>query len=133
MLILKCVLFSVMLLIASIRDIQTRIIPDYYHTIILLIGFIDFRPQFSAEGLLLSLLFLVAAIATKEKGVGGADVKFVAATGFVLGFNAVTTAVIIGLSLLLIIYLVRKGWSSIDIQYPILPFLSIGCFVGIFL
>lgn len=132
MLILKYSLFFMMLLLISIRDIMTRVIPNYYHVAIMLIGLIDFHPLFSLTGMLAALLFLIAAVITNGKWIGGADVKFMATAGFVMGWYKATTASIIGLSLLVLYVAIRCGIQKMA-SYPLLPFLSIGCAVKMFI
>lgn len=132
MLILKYALFSALLILVSIRDVKTRIIPDYYHVSILSIGLIDFKPLFSLVGMFAVLPFLITAITTKGHGIGGADIKFMAASGFVLGFNSAIATAAIGLTLF-VLYVAGKGGLNTKASYPMLPFLSAGCIAGMFL
>ncbi len=52
LLVIKGFLFTEILLVASYFDIKTRIIPDWIHVLIILVGFIEFDPIKSIVGLI---------------------------------------------------------------------------------
>ncbi|PKM53999.1 MAG: prepilin peptidase [Firmicutes bacterium HGW-Firmicutes-5] len=86
--VIKSFLFSEILLIASYYDIRTRIIPDWIHLLILLVGLIEFDPVKSFVGLVVAPLpFLIMALA-KEGSIGGGDVKLIGTMGFVFGLES---------------------------------------------
>ena len=85
------------------------------------------RPE-GLLGLIPALLFLAAAV---KGGIGGGDVKLVAACGLVLGLPDALMGTILGLLLQLLFHLGalcvlplfrRQVWSA----YPMAPFLAIG-------
>ena len=132
MLIIKDDLFMMLLILVSIRDIKTRIIPDYYHVAILVTGFIDFKPLFSLAGILAALPFFIAAVITKGKGIGGADIKFMAAAGFAQGFDAAIAAAVIGLVSFVLFAIINNGFRKKG-SFPMIPFLAFGFMIRMFI
>lgn len=126
-------LFSVLLIAASVFDLNRRIIPDFLCCLIFLTGLLTFTPV-KLLGILSALPLLAAAL-IKEGGMGGGDIKLTAASGFVLGLPIGCAGLMIGLSSVLVWYLVRKGickWKQVPVQapeiqtVPLAPFLSLG-------
>ena len=131
LIIIKGLIFAGALIFASYRDIKTRKIPDTVHIIIALAGFINFNPINSIAGLLLVPLPLLI-IALKFEGVGGGDVKLMAACGFFLGLYGGLVASFIGFMMATIINLVYYKIKHIDKKTPfaLAPYLSIGCLIA---
>lgn len=132
----SAMLFSYLLIVASVWDIQKRIIPDTLCLAIAAVGLLTFQPT-KLLGLLLGLPFFIAAL-VKEGGMGGGDIKLTAASGFVLGLPTTCAGTIIGLSTLFLWYIairvvcrVKKISTPLKIQtaIPLAPFLSVG-FIG---
>jgi len=121
--------FFTLLLAASVTDIKKRIIPDSVCIAIALTGLIGFQPvQFL--GLLTALPFLLAAVLCG--GMGGGDIKLMAAAGIVLGMGGGIAATVIGLTAMLLFYAVYKAITKArgrecSKAFPLAPFLSIGC------
>lgn len=127
------VLFSCLLLAASVWDIRKRIIPDTICLAIAVVGLLTFHPA-KLLGMLLGLPFLIAALA-KEGGMGGGDVKYVAACGFVLGFYTGSVGLVIGLLAALMWHIIarivhKREQGAVETvktpSLPLAPFLSIG-------
>jgi leader peptidase (prepilin peptidase)/N-methyltransferase len=125
MLWIKHCLLIIFLIAVSIKDIKTREIPDYYHIAISSLGFINFSPFFSVYGLFCVMPFLVVALLKNGEGIGGADIKFMMAIGFVLGFSRGLMAGIIGL-VVFILFCIIKDFRKEKMSYPMIPFLAIG-------
>lgn len=128
-------IFIVLLLAASLIDIRKRIIPDILCLAIALTGFILFEPV-KLLGILVALPLLLAALLWG--GMGGGDIKFMAAAGIVLGIRGGMTAMVMGLAALLLFYafhaIVQKlRGRECPKAYPLAPFLSIGCIVIYFM
>lgn len=126
---LQGVLFIALLLVASVFDIKKRIIPDKISIVIALTGLICFEPV-RLLGCLSALPLLLAALICG--GMGGGDIKLMAASGIVLGINGGMAAMIIGLTAMLLFYAayviiqrLRKGERQR--AFPLAPFLSVGC------
>ncbi len=79
----------------------------------------------SVSGFLLLLYFL-----TKGRGIGGGDIKLMAAAGLFLGWKNVILAFVIGCVLGSIIHLVRMRISKADHVLAFGPYLSVGIFIA---
>lgn len=127
--------FAVLLLAASVFDIRRKIIPDSICLGIAMTGLLAFEPMRLA-GLLASALFFLAALALG--GMGGGDIKLMAAAGLVLGFSKSMAAAVIGLTALLVFHagdIISQKLCGRDApkSYPLAPFLSLGCLAAYFL
>lgn len=129
--ILQGVLFSFMLVIASYTDIKKREIPNEICVFIALTGLLRFSFG-NLLGLFVGLPFLVAAM-FKENSIGGGDIKFTAAVGIVLGFWRGIYGLVIGLTLLVLFYIIliiiakiRRKQVARNLSMPLAPFLGIG-------
>jgi prepilin signal peptidase PulO-like enzyme (type II secretory pathway) len=69
--------------------------------------------------------FLVVALLKNSEGIGGADIKFMMAIGFILGFSRGLMAGIIGL-VVFILFCIIKDFRKEKMSYPMIPFLAIG-------
>ena len=135
--ILQGVLFSSLLLVASYTDIKRREIPDTVCVLLVLTGFLKFSFQ-NLLGIFVALPFLIAAM-FKEKSIGGGDIKLTATVGFVLGFWKGIYGLIIGLTLLILFYImvrissiIRKKQVAKNLSMPLAPFLGIGFLIMYF-
>jgi len=134
------VLFSFLLIAASVWDIRKRIIPDSVCILIALTGLIGFSPV-NFLGILAALPFLTAALC-KPDSIGGGDIKFTAAAGFVIGFWRCVVGLILGLLGLtasLIFYILNQAIRKLkklepqrasQASLPMAPFLSLGFLVA---
>lgn len=132
----QVVLFSFLLIAASVWDLRKRIIPDRICILIALTGLIDFSPV-RLLGVLVAFPMLTAALC-KPEGIGGGDIKLTAAAGIVLGFWGCTAGLIFGLAASLLFYLlvqtVRRlrrleSQKASQAALPMAPFLSLGFFI----
>lgn len=129
----QAVLFSFLLMAASVWDLRKRTIPDSICILIALTGLIEFSPV-RFLGILAALPLLIAALC-KTDGIGGGDIKLTAAAGIVLGFWGCTAGLIFGLTASLLFYLsdqtIRrlrrmKPQRASQASLPMVPFLSLG-------
>ncbi|EQK76134.1 type IV leader peptidase family protein [Clostridioides difficile CD113] len=96
--------------------------------LIVLTAAISFRPE-QLWGIFSALPFLLAAVFCG--GMGGGDIKLMAAAGLVLGLPAGIFATILGLSLVLVYSVFLKICKKTQvIAVPLVPFLSAGCAAG---
>ncbi len=131
------ILFSVLIVVTFI-DMEHKIIPNKLIAIILIWAVIwqVFYPQIElykaiAGALLGGGILLFSAIISKG-GMGGGDIKFMAATGFFLGISTTALALflafligsIVGIGLMVLRIKGRKD------PIPFGPFLSIGVFIA---
>lgn len=135
---LQTVLFSFLLMAASVWDFRKRIIPDSICILIVLTGLIDFSPV-KLLGILAALPLLIAALC-KPGSIGGGDIKLTAAAGVVLGFWGCMTGLILGLMASLVFYLAAQAirrlrklepQKAAQASLPMAPFLSL-CFLAVF-
>ncbi|NPV89720.1 MAG: prepilin peptidase [Firmicutes bacterium] len=134
-LLLKSGLFIVLLLTASLIDIKKRIIPDTLCLVIALTGCILFEPV-KLWGVLIAVPLLLAALLWG--GMGGGDIKLMAAGGMVLGIREGMAAMVMGLAALLLFHAVyfivqKLRGRECPEAYPLAPFLSIGCIAVYFM
>jgi leader peptidase (prepilin peptidase)/N-methyltransferase len=136
--ILQGVLFFSLLLAASYTDIKRREIPDTVCVLLVLTGFLEFTYP-NLLGIFVALPFLIAAM-LKEKSIGGGDIKLTDAVGFVLGFWKGIYGLIIGLTLLILFYImlrissiIRKKQVAKNLSMPLAPFLGIGFLIMYFI
>ncbi|MDF2923905.1 MAG: hypothetical protein K0R57_2819 [Paenibacillaceae bacterium] len=132
-LILQGVLFTALLLYASICDLKTRQIPNHLSLLIGIVGLIHGSLILACVGLLITgLPYLMAAVLSQGK-IGGGDIKLMAACGFVLGPVHGTLQSIVSLTLVLLFAIgigFRSGLQTAkQTALPLAPFLSVG---GIF-
>jgi leader peptidase (prepilin peptidase)/N-methyltransferase len=132
---LQAVFFITFLLTASVYDLKTRMIPDWLNLLIALTALLVFEPE-NLCGILTGLPFLIAAVFCG--GMGGGDIKLMAAVGLVLGLPGGIMATILGLSAVLCFYgaarifgYLRKKQASKCL--PLAPFLSAGCIAAYFI
>jgi prepilin signal peptidase PulO-like enzyme (type II secretory pathway) len=133
--------------VAAVLDLKTKIIPNSFVLAMIAAWVLAMMPKlfldieetipilinsslgFVAGGGLFLLLYLIS-----RKGLGGGDVKFMAATGLFLGLTGVLSAMLygsvlaglIGLVLLLLKKIGRKD------AIPLAPFLYAGILISVF-
>src|SRR5690625_1824868 len=126
--ILQGVLFSFLLLAASYTDVKRREIPDTVCVLLALTGLLKFS-YINLLGIFAALPFLIAAV-WKENSIGGGDIKLTASVGIVLGFWKGIYGLIIGLTLLILFYIMLRITAVIrgqqvarNLSMPLAPFL----------
>lgn len=127
-------LFAALLILASVRDLKTREIPDRIPVLLLCTGLIGIHPLDSCVGLVLTGLpyFLAAVLVRRENGIGGGDWRLMAACGFVLGVRGGLLQSVLSLTLTILAgctaaIALKKPIKKI--QLPLAPFFCAG---GIF-
>lgn len=128
--------FTVLLAAASFWDIRKRTIPDILCLFIALTGLLTFEPK-KLWGVLAAVPLLIAAWIWKG-GMGGGDIKLMAAAGFVLGLRPSMTAMVVGFAVLALFYgvyaIIQKlRGRDMPRAYPLAPFLSLGCLMVYFI
>ena len=133
--VLQAVFFVALLCVASVIDLKHRIIPDWMNLMIASISLLCFSPE-QLLGILIALPFLLAAVSFG--GMGGGDIKLMAACGLVLGLPKGMSAAMAGLSLLLLYVAIYRIVCKVQRQeakqaFPLAPFLSVGCLLTYFI
>jgi leader peptidase (prepilin peptidase)/N-methyltransferase len=131
----QTVIYALLLCAASVTDLTKRIVPNWLCLGIAGISVIGFTPV-KLLGILIALPFLLAAVFLG--GVGGGDIKLMAACGLVLGLPKGLLAAMAGLSLLLIYVVIYRIVCKVQRRgakkaFPLAPFLSAGCLLAYFI
>ena len=127
---LKGILLTDAFLFASVSDFRIRKVPDWVSIVVAALGLISVSGSKllwnAVAGAAAFGFFFLAAIISKNK-IGGADVKFIAASMFVCGFLEGLAGLILGLLLSVVGTLIRnKRTKSKDKTMPMLPYLAVG-------
>lgn len=131
--VLRAALFLALLFAASLTDCRRRTIPNAICVLIAAAGLISFSPA-RLFGPLAAVPFFLGAL-WNENGMGGGDIKLVAASGLVLGFFGCLWGSMTGLALAILWHgaaaLYRKCRKEPSVPMgraalPLAPFLSVG-------
>ena len=124
---IKGLLFAELITLAGYIDAKTHEIPDILPALIFAVGFIELEPAKAISGFFaVSLPFYIMARITDGKAVGGGDIKYIAAAGFVLEFPGIVGGTLLGIAAFLIAYpALRREKKQ---YYAMAPWLGIGCF-----
>lgn len=134
---LYCLLFSALLAL-SVIDFRTFEIPVGFNIFILILGLVRVATDYKnwllyLIGLVSVSLFLFAIFAiTKGRGIGGGDVKLMAATGLLLGWKLNLLGFVMGCILGSIIHLIRMRVSKEGRTLAMGPYLSLGVVLTVF-
>lgn len=135
---LQGTLLCLTLLYASAADIRTREVPDCLSVIIAVAALIGRTPAELPCMLLAAVAVTIpqlAAAVMKPGSYGGADIKIMAASAFLLGLSRGLAAIIMGLLLALICTaIVRKlRKQAMGASFALAPYLSAGILLAYFL
>ncbi len=134
--ILYCLAFSTLLTL-SIIDMRTMEIPLGCNVLLLTVGLIHLAIDYTnwlqyVIGLLsVSLFLLFIYYATNGRGIGGGDVKLMAACGLLLGWKLIILAFVLGCVLGAVIHLIRMRASGAEHVLAMGPYLSLGIALSI--
>ncbi|BCJ99984.1 prepilin peptidase [Anaerocolumna chitinilytica] len=133
--IIYCLMTSA-LLVLSIIDFRTYEIPFGINVFIGILGLIrmgldwtdwvNYVLGFCTVSLFLLLLYFL----TKGRGIGGGDIKLMAAAGLVLGWKLILLAFIFGCLLGSVLHVIRMKVSKADRVLAFGPYLAMGIFVN---
>lgn len=124
--VIKGLIFALLLIVAAYSDAKTQEIPDFIPILILLDGLIFIQPIPTAIGFFAVSLPLLLVAKITGGGVGGGDIKLMAACGFFLGPEGAVIGTIIGMVSFLIVYSIFYGKKKK--MYAMAPYFGIGCF-----
>lgn len=132
---LQAAFFVSLLCAASVMDLTKRIVPNWICLGIASGSIIGFTPV-KLLGFFIALPFLLAAVFFG--GMGGGDIKLMAAYGLVLGLPRGLFAAVAGLSLLLLFAAIYRIVCRVQRReakktFPLAPFLSAGCLLAYFI
>lgn len=133
------------LLVLSVIDFRTNTIPAGINIFIMVMGLAAvllkyFWYERSTDVVLdhaigffvVSLFLLLIFYATRGRGIGGGDIKLMAAAGLLLGWELVIMAFFMGCILAAIIHPVRMRVSNVSRVLAFGPYLSVGIVLALF-
>ena len=128
-------LTGMILLAISLYDCDNMIIKDSYLLILLVMTLFMIRKEYMYEHLVGALMVSVplGLMAVITKGFGYGDVKLMAVGGFLLGWERILLAFMVGCISAGIygLYLIFVKKASVRTKIPFGPFLSLGIFVSL--
>lgn len=131
-----CCLCTSALLSLSVIDARTREIPVGFNIFIFILGLVRLLTDlshwsqyvigfFAVSGFLFLLILI-----TKGKGMGGGDMKLMAATGLLLGWKLNILAFLLGCVLASVIHLTMMAIKKADRYMSFGPYLSAGIYIA---
>ena len=134
---LKGLMLFFIYLYASVCDIRTRNVADAVSVCLILLGFVGTKAVswiFGTAAALVVFLFMLGCVVFSGNKIGGADVKFIPASVFVLGISKGIAGLIAGLLFAVIGTALRnKIRKTKDKTLPLIPYLSAGFFISYFI
>ena len=133
---LVCLLVSA-LLVLSVIDFHTFEIPFGCNVFILTLGLIrlalDYQNwlQYVIGLVVVSGFLYVIYLATKGRGIGGGDVKLMAACGLFLGWKLIILALILGCVIGSVIHVARMKLAKAERVLAMGPYLSVGVLIAV--
>lgn len=122
-----------LLFTASVWDIRKRIVPDFLPILLTACCFIP-KAEFHPSGLFIAIALLL--IGTIIGGIGGGDIKMIAAYGLLRGAFETTIALTITMLLLILFHglkcIITKN-KKCNKAYPMMPFFLVGNIIGFLL
>ena len=132
---LGCALFSALLTLAVI-DARTMEIPFGINVFIFILGlvrlFTDLNnwPLYLIGFAAVSGFFLLVYLITGGRGIGGGDIKLMAAAGLLLGWKSILLSLMIAAIVATVVHLIRMAIVKAGKMLAFGPYLSIGIFIA---
>ncbi|MCR5302166.1 MAG: prepilin peptidase [Lachnospiraceae bacterium] len=129
------------LIVIAVIDWRTYEIPFGLNVFIAVLGIADIAVKLinrDFSGVLDNLIgavsvsgfLLILFVATKGRGIGGGDIKLMAAAGLLLGWKSIILAFVTGCVLGSVIHLIRMKVSKQDHVLAFGPYLAVGIFIA---
>lgn len=124
------------LLALSVIDFRTYEIPPGFNIFLLLVGIarvatdIDGWAQYIIGFFIVSIFLLLVWIISGGRGVGGGDIKLMAACGLILGWKLIIIAFFAGCILGSVVHLTRMAVKGEGPVLALGPYLSVGVFLA---
>lgn len=126
------IIYAIIGIYASVQDIKYRKVSDIVHILIIVLSI----PYLSFDGVLGCVIgFAIFMLPNffKDECIGGADIKFMATTGLLIGTGKIILATTIGMVIAIVITIIltkilKRKYKSI----PLIPYLFIGCMLTFF-
>ena len=124
--VIKGVVLTLILLYASVEDLNTKECPDYLHVMVLITGFIGTNissiPWMALSAIFAGGIMLLTLLLTRSE-IGGADIKMATAASFTLGMTKGAIGLVAGM-LLAVAFNIFKGDRKKG--FPLIPYLAAG-------
>ncbi len=133
--ILYC-LFASALLVLSVIDFRTYEIPFGINVFIALLGGVRLVTDrenwllYVLGAVLVSGIFYIVFLVTGGRGMGGGDIKLMAAAGLLLGAPKIFLAMLIGCAVAVVVHPIRMKLSGEDHRLAFGPYLAMGLFLS---
>lgn len=135
----KGIVFTLILLYASVQDISTHEGDDFLWVMLLILALVNISEvgivSMIFGGLVVFAPQIFVTLFTKEKSVGGADIKISSAAALCLGFYGGGIGFMLGLLFAVICKSIvnKRQKQSNEEPFALLPFLSTGLVIGYFI
>ena len=133
--VIYCLLSSVLIVI-SVIDFRTYEIPLGCNIFILILGIVQVyfdlphMSQYVIGFFAVSLILYLVWLISKGKAIGGGDIKFLAASGLLLGWKGIILAFLLGCIIGSILHLIRMKVQNADRTLAFGPYLSLGVLIS---
>lgn len=134
--VIYCLLTSA-LIILSVIDFRTYLIPNQINAFILALGIITvILDREHATGHLIGMVgisgfLLILYLLTAGRGIGGGDIKLMAAAGLITGWQISILSFLTGCILGSVIHLIRMKVSGAEHKLALGPYLSMGIWISL--
>ena len=132
---LYCLMASALLAL-SVIDFRTFEIPLGFNVFIAVLGLVrvltdltnwqEYAVGFFAVSVVLYIIYVI----TKGRGIGGGDIKLMAASGLLLGWKCNILAFLLGCIIGSVIHLLRMRFTKAERVLAMGPYLSIGIYIS---
>lgn len=133
--VLVITLFYLILFRASVLDVKSKQIQNYYSGLIIIVSlfYISDIPllQRFVEGVIISIPLIIIWIIWK-KGLGAGDIKLIFGCTLVLGIEKVMWGLLLGMVLAGVAGIALRKINNKN-KIPLVPFISLGMFITVFI
>lgn len=132
---LYCLMASALLAL-SIIDFRTFEIPVGFNVFIAVLGLVRVLTdltnwqEYAIGFFLVSVVLYIIYIITNGRGIGGGDIKLMAASGLLLGWKCNVLAFLLGCIIGSVIHLMRMRFTKAEHVLAMGPYLSIGIYIS---
>lgn len=134
--VIYCLLTSA-LIVLSVIDFRTYLIPNQINAFILVLGIITvILDREHATGHLIGMVgisgfLLILYLLTAGRGIGGGDIKLMAAAGLITGWQISILSFLTGCILGSVVHLIRMKISGVEHKLALGPYLSVGIWISL--
>ena len=126
------IIYAIIGISASVQDIKYREVSNIVHILIIVVSipYLDFN---GLIGCLIGFSIFMIPNFFRDECIGGADIKFMATTGLLIGTEKIILATIISMVIAIVSTIILT--KVLKIKYksiPLIPYLFIGCMLTFF-